>query len=164
AQQRHHALVHLPQLGQAHASLGRRGLVGGPDDRHAEPLEHAQALDGALLEHHVVRVVGRLVDPELLVHHALVDDAVAVQEHRGGHDTDSHLAGATASAGCETSRCHTTACQASVWGVRRSAGAGTTTTASASAAVTPSGLPTTPHTNAPTDRASSTARTTLTEI
>ena len=42
-------------------------------------------------------------------------------------------------------------------GVSRSAGAGTTTTASASVAVTPSALPTTPQTNAPTDRASSTA-------
>src|SRR4051794_7700511 len=157
-------VVDLPQLGQAHDALRRRRLVGDHDQRPAEPSQEPQSLRRPVLELHVRGAVGRFVLAALLVHPALVDHSVAIHEHRRCHPTDSHFAGAAASIGCDTSRCHTTAWNASVCGVRRAAGAGTTTHASASSAVAPSDRPTTPNTHAPTERANSTAPTTFKEM
>ena len=73
-----------------------------------------------------------------VAHDRPIDHAVAVEEHRGSgcHRVDSHFVGAALRRGCDTSRCQTTAWNASVCGVMVSGlTVGTITHASATCAV-----------------------------
>src|SRR5271166_3073429 len=80
------------------------------------------------------------------------------------HRNDSHRVAVRARAGCDTSRCHTTAHRPPVCGVMWSAySGGITTQASASWAVVPPSRPTTPKIGVPRSRASRRAATRLVE-
>ena len=135
--------VHGIQSGARHVPFRRRGLVGHEHECEAgvaQPRAAPSAAPGH--ERDVLGPIGRLEGFGARVPHRLVDHAVAVDEHR--LHSDSHLPSCALSRGWETIRCHTTAWKDSTCGVSRSGGAGTTTHASATRAVSPSGLPTIP--------------------
>ena len=136
-QQPPHGLVDRVQRARACAvPLAALGWLETTTEQRAGRPQQAQASHGAGTRAPRPRAVGGLEPLVGRVGHGLVDDAVAVEEHRlrrrrprrhHGHAAIRRCSptcrGGAASAGCETSRCQTTAWNASACGVRRSAGA-----------------------------------------
>src|SRR5439155_18200842 len=136
------------------------------DERDAERAELPNGVNRVWREPDLVGIRRRLEEAGHGVEGELVDQPVPVEEDRPAHEaptvTDSHLPDRCASAGCETSRCQTTAWNSSTCGVSRlGSSEGTTRQRSANCAVAPSSLPTMPSTVAPISFASSTASTML---
>src|SRR6185312_13753990 len=132
-----HRLHHLAALGAA----GDVGLIRGADEQEAGVTELPRRPDGAR------------EDLELLQRRrgtgaAVADDgAVPARGRRAvlAHFTDSHFVARVLTRGCETSRCQTTAWNASECGVMWSGlTVGTMAQASATLAVKPPSLPTMP--------------------
>ena len=123
------ALVGRDQLLDARPCPWPRRLVRDNDRTVVERSERRIA-SAAPRQSDVAGTVRRLGRPVGRVPDELVDHAVAVEEDGPSPltsppaaSTDSHFPGAVTSAGCETSRCQTTAWNASTCGVRRSGGA-----------------------------------------
>src|SRR5262249_55419789 len=85
------------------------------DESEARRLESRERIADARENLQVFRALRRIRAP--LSDDGSIDDAVPVEEDGGGHIVDSHFVGYTLSAGCETSRCQTTAWNASLCGV-----------------------------------------------
>jgi hypothetical protein len=94
-------------------------LVGDPDEKQTGAFQSLQRA-GDVGQHLQLGERGWRTGSAVF-HDGAVQDAVAVEERRASrraaHRTDSHFVGAAFTFGCETSRCQTTAWNASVCGV-----------------------------------------------
>src|ERR1700738_41684 len=109
--------------GEADLALGVARL--GRDQKKANPgiREQSEPLETPRQQLKVLGPMRRFIGAGHGIEHVAVEYAIAVQEDRStaAHTTDSHFISCRLSAGCDTTRCQTTAWKASVCGVTVSA-------------------------------------------
>ncbi len=137
------------QLLDRHLALRGGGLVGDTDEQVTGLRQAAGGRGGAGDQAHVLHAQRRLRETAAGICDELVEHTVAIEESGGPHGfsaatSDSQCPCWTASAGCDTSACQTTAWKDSTSGVRRDCGGSSVMAMSASSASVPPGAPTTP--------------------
>ena len=83
------------------------GLIRDDDQAEAGIAQLVQRIGNSVQHFQILDVIGRM--RLSIAHDGAIDDAVAIEKHGFHHLVDSHFVSAAFSAGCDTSRCHTTA-------------------------------------------------------